>query len=213
MGEPLGEDGFSGASAPSLNGPKGVHTRLPRGARVARRTSAAGVAITRSHLTPSFTGRFFPDWQQPARAFSRDARGWLPRARRPAPRGVAPTYRGPQQALPGSPTSTFVRLQAARADNPRKLAETHSQLAVRERTGVPSKCYRGPQQALPGSPTKTTGVPDKCYRGPQQALPGSPTKTTGVPDKPASQKLLQNRVFCPRFWSSFVFVSLVVLCC
>jgi hypothetical protein len=43
-------------------------------------------------------------------------------------------YRGPQQALPGSPTKT---------------------------TGAPNKNYRGAQQVLPGSPTKTTGVPDK----------------------------------------------------
>ena len=122
-------------------------------------------------------------------------------------------YRGPRQGLPGSPTSTFVRLQAARTDNPRKLAETHSQLAVRERTGVPSKCYRGPQQALPGCPTKTTGVPNKCYRGAQQALPGCPTNVTGVPNKRPSLKLLQNGVFLPLFWGPFVFVSLVVLCC
>src|SRR5215213_8817323 len=122
-------------------------------------------------------------------------------------------YRGAQQELPGSPASMFVRLQAARADNPRKLAETHSQLAVRERTGGPSKCYRGPQQALPGRPTKTTGVPNKCYRGPQQALPGRPTKTTGVPNKSSSQKVLQKQLFCAEIWRPFVIVSLVVLCC
>jgi hypothetical protein len=52
-----------------------------------------------------------------------------------------PTYRGPQQELPGSPTRT---------------------------TGVPNKKYRGPQQKVPGSPTRVTGVPNKKYRGPQQ---------------------------------------------
>jgi hypothetical protein len=45
-------------------------------------------------------------------------------------------YRGPQQALPGSPTKT---------------------------TGVSNKNYRGARQALPGCPTKITGVPDKRH--------------------------------------------------
>src|SRR5215216_4211881 len=89
--------------------------------------------------------------------------------------GREAAYRGARQGLPGSPTSTFVGLEAASADNPRKLAETPSQLAVRELTGVPSKRYRGAQQKLPGSPTNVTGVPNKRYRGARQKLPGSPT--------------------------------------
>jgi hypothetical protein len=57
-----------GLTKPPENGPKGVHIRLPRGARVVwRTTSAAGVTFTRSHLTPPFTGRV------PDRLFSRPA--------------------------------------------------------------------------------------------------------------------------------------------
>jgi len=112
--------------------------------------------------------------------------------------------------------------------------------APASRTGVPNKYYRGPRQAssrdcrrkrpttrankpnlaltrphenVPGSPTNTTGVPDKYHRGPRQIPPGSPTNTTGVPDKWLSPKLLQNGGFRAVFWGSFVFVSLVVLCC
>src|SRR5215208_4369435 len=73
----------------------------------------------------------------------------LRRANKPKTRPSRPCdtppaiYRGPQQVLPGPPTST---------------------------TGVPNKYYRGPQQKVPGSPTSTTGVPNKKYRGPQQVV-------------------------------------------
>ncbi len=69
-------------------------------------------------------------------------RATKPKTLRPLPHDArSRPYRGPQQALPGSPTSA---------------------------TGVPSKKYRGAQQKLPGSPTSTTGAPSKKYRGARQ---------------------------------------------
>src|SRR5919107_946282 len=73
-------------------------------------------------------------------------------SRNSPPSDATVTYRGPQQMLPGSSTST---------------------------TGASDKNYRGPQQALPGSPTSTTGAPDKNYRGPQQIIF---TKIAAKPD-------------------------------
>ena len=69
-------------------------------------------------------------------------------------------YRGPQQVLPGSPTSIFVRWPTACDDNPHKHAEVR-----------PCLTLQGPCEGLPGSPTSATGVPNKYYRGPQQVAP------------------------------------------
>jgi hypothetical protein len=99
--------------------------------------------------TESTTGVLNKDYRGPQQGSSSGSRPFTPlrRANKPKTRPTRlcettpATYRGPQQALPGSPTST---------------------------TGVPNKYYRGPQQILPGSPTNTTGVPNKYYRGPRQ---------------------------------------------
>jgi hypothetical protein len=129
-----------------------------------------------------------------------------------------------QKPLPGCPTRVTgvpnkdLRLQAGRlphepGQTSRKPALFDPVIPHPQHTGVPNKSYRGPQQVLPGCPTKTTGAPDKNYRGAQQKLPGCPTKTTGAPDKRHFLEFLQNGVFCVAFFGSFVFVSLVVLCC
>ena len=111
-------------------------------------------------------------------------------------------YRGAQQ---GSPSASRPLTPPRRLNKPKARP-------IRPRE-TPMATYRGPLQGLPGCPTKTTGVPDKNYRGARQKLPGCPTKTTGVPDNRHFLKLLQNGVFRVVFFGSFVFVSLVVLCC
>jgi hypothetical protein len=86
--------------------------------------------------------------------------------------GPPSTYRGPQQKLPGSPTSAVTPKAQFLVKSSRKCVKS---LLLKRRIT--------PHRALPGSPTRITGVPNKNYRGPQQGLPGSPTKTTGVPNK------------------------------
>jgi hypothetical protein len=174
---------------------------------VRRTTSAAGVTFTRSHLTPSFTGRFFPDWQQPARVFSRDARGWLLRAWRPRSRCVAllpPSARGPHGRArvpappspdrypnPGNPphASNLLPLpqgtQWGPVSHPRVGASTRRRGARERARG------RGRLRPLvtPDAPQSQLGrkVPGPGNRasshGSGGRLPGCPTRTTGVPNK------------------------------
>jgi hypothetical protein len=123
-------------------------------------------------------------------------------------------YRGPQQKLPGCPTSAVIPGAPLLVKSSRKCVKS---LLLKRRmtphralpgsptriTGASNKNYRGPQQKLPGSSAKSTGVPDKDYRGAQQKLPGCPTSRLG--ESPASK-----RIFCfPRRLS--VLLCLVVV--
>jgi hypothetical protein len=149
--------------------------------------------VPRLQLSPHTTGgRSSPEAKTADRLPGSSARG----SRLP---GAPPSaYRGPQQGIPGSPTSAVTPEAPFLVKSSRKCVKNlllkghmapYSELpgSPTRNTGVPNKEYRGPQQKLPGSPTKTTGVPNKNYRGPQQKLPGSPTRLLG--ESPASKRV------------------------
>jgi hypothetical protein len=133
-------------------------------------------------IAPDWTRR---GWRRDTGAFGKSSRlAWAPPS----------AYRGPQQAVPGCPTSALTPEASCLIKSSRKRVKSlllkgrmapHRALpgCPARTTGAPDKDYRGAQQKLPGCPTKTTGVPSKNYRGARQGLPGCPTKTTGVPDK------------------------------
>jgi hypothetical protein len=81
-------------------------------------------------------------------------------------------YRGPQQKVPGYPTSAVIPEAPLVVKSSRKCVKS---LLLKRRVT--------PHRALPGCPTRITGVPNKKYRGTQQKLPGCPTRITGVPNK------------------------------
>ncbi len=123
-------------------------------------------------------------------------------------------YRGPQQKLPGSPTSAVTPEAPFLVESSRKCVKSlllkrriapHRALpgSPTRNTGASNKTYRGGQQKVPGCPAKTTGVANKDYRGGQQKVPGCPTSRLG--ESPASK-----RNFCfPRRLS--VLLCLVVV--
>src|SRR5215213_7483961 len=134
----------------------------------------------------------------------------IPKSRRSrAARSLKSIYRGPQQ---GSRSGRRPLTPLRRANKPKMRP-------IRPRDNPPAT-YRGAQQQLPGPPTSATGVSNKNYRGLQQKLPGCPTRVTGAPDKNyrgaqqvALFKIAAKWGFYVVFLGSFVFVSLVVLCC
>jgi hypothetical protein len=132
-------------NSPSQNSPR-IRGSAPATPPISGAPEPANASNASTKATTGVPNKYYRGPQQgsgsASRPLSSPRRLNKPKARPVRPRETPmATYRGPQQKLPGCPTST---------------------------TGVSNKNYRGARQKLPGCPTKTTGVSNKNYRGAQQ---------------------------------------------